>query len=75
MVPQAGLVETDLGLSLPNVATAQNIYRYNSGTGAYVQSLKINNNWPGGQPSINVGEAFFLNAATNAAWTRNFTVQ
>jgi hypothetical protein len=75
-VPQAGGVETVLGLSLPNVATAQNTYRFNAGTGAYQQNLKINGAWAGGlEPSMNVGESFFLRAAANAAWTRNFTVQ
>ena len=78
-VPQAGGISTVLGLSLPTQASAQNIYRHASwvdtGTGQYKQSLYLNGNWVGGEPSINVGEAFFLNAAAGATWTRNFTVQ
>jgi hypothetical protein len=71
-VPQAGGVSSVLGLSLPTQAAPQNIYQYN---GSYANRLFLNGNWVGSEPSINVGEAFFLNAAAGATWTRNFTVQ
>jgi hypothetical protein len=81
MVPQAGKVETDLGLSLIGSSTPplQTVYRHVSndplGT-PYHQFAKTAAGWAGGtEPSVNVGEAFFLRANADATWTRNFTVQ
>jgi hypothetical protein len=81
MVPQAGKVETDLGLNLVGVNTAplQTVYRHVSndplGT-PYHQYAKTATGWAGGtEPAVNVGEAFFLRANADATWTRNFTVQ
>jgi hypothetical protein len=70
-VPQAGLVQTDLGYT-PTIGDVT--YRYNPATG-YVSSSYGAKGWSGGQPNLNVGESFWLQAATSGTWTRNFTVQ
>jgi hypothetical protein len=78
MVPQAGLLTTDLGLQLANVGvTSQDTYQaYNwvGGSGPFTGRKFINGNWIV-QPNISVGESFWLSAAAGATWLRNFTVQ
>jgi hypothetical protein len=69
-VPQAGLVTTDLGMPTVN---GDQVYRFDSTTGYTTHSLGIFG-WVGGEPSVSVGEGFFVkkNAAVN--WTRSFSV-
>jgi hypothetical protein len=86
-VPQAGRIETDLGLSVPadNVTPFVAVWRHrgwdvNAGAGQYHQFQKGASGWlgtspTGGEPSVSVGEAWFLRAKAGATWTRNFTVQ
>ncbi len=73
-VPQAGLLQTDLGYT-PN--NADLVYQFNSGTQSYpaAKGFTTKGGWAPVQPTIGVGEAFFLNAAASGTWTRNFTVQ
>jgi len=77
-VPQAGLISTDLGLAAGAIGGNSVLYQFNSGTQLY-SSKTVNNltkNWPvGGEPTIAVGEAFFLKSSNATNWTRNFTVQ
>jgi len=83
MVPQAGKVETDLGLNLVgnNTPPLQAVFRHVSNdplaSPSYRQFQEGLSGWLGaaGEPSVNVGEAFFLRANADATWTRNFTVQ
>ena len=77
-VPQQGLVSTDLGLP---VAFLDAVFRFN-GVG-YVSSVVVNAGNPpttpptftGGEPTINVGEGFFVKKQSSAVnWTRVFSV-
>jgi hypothetical protein len=72
-VPQAGLVQTDLGYT-PSSA-GESIYKYNNATGSYLQY-----NYDAGfgewdeEPSFGVGEAFFTFRGGPGDWTRTFNV-
>jgi hypothetical protein len=73
-VPQAGAVETQLGLPAAN---ADQVYVY--GAAGYTITTRRTSAWTGGtgEPVIGVGQGFFLNrAAANGAanWTRTFSV-
>jgi hypothetical protein len=83
-VPQAGEIVADLGLPIGN---QDQIFKFVRGSGFVSiqffdlgggQSLWINSEFAGGNiaPSVDVGEAFFLNRQTAAAgtWTRSFDV-
>jgi hypothetical protein len=74
MVPQQGLVTTDLGL--PG-EPADNIFVYNAGYSTY-QFDDIDLVWLPSEPVMNVGQAFFYVKAptsVSSSWVRNFTVQ
>lgn len=74
MVPQAGLVTTDLGLP---AEAADELYLWSNGYIGY-QFDDLDMEWVPNEPSVAVGQAFFyVKAAGNASstWTRNFTVQ
>jgi len=74
IVPQAGLVSTDLGL--PGQAN-DTLFTYAGGYTTY-QFDDFDLVWKPSEPTIGVGSAFFYvkNAAnTQTAWVRNFTVQ
>ncbi len=77
-VPQTGLLATDLKYG---PAGGDIVQKFNSGTQNYISpaatySAKLNA-WanPPGEPTINVGEGFFLFSSAGGTWTRNFTVQ
>jgi hypothetical protein len=70
-VPQTG---TATALQFP-AANQDQIFKYTPGTG-YTSFTYIGaplNRW-NPEPTINVGEAFFLRKAAAATWTRNFSV-
>lgn len=75
-VPQAGLVQTELGYAPANL---DRVYRYNSAAqnyGAASTYLSGSGTWSGGgQPNVTVGESFWLQGHAGSLWTRNFTVQ
>lgn len=74
MVPQAGLVSAVLGL--PAEAGDQ-VYVYRNGYTIHTFD-DLEAAWLPSEPSINVGESFFLSkdpASTKNQWVRNFTVQ
>ena len=69
-VPQAGLVGTDLGLP---IATGEAVYRFVSG--AYVPHNRGFTSWSPTEPTVQVGEGFFLKKNANPAnWVRTFSV-
>jgi hypothetical protein len=71
-VPQSGLIQTDLGYT-PNSGDA--VYRFTGGVGYQPTiSYGTKGGWSPAQPSLNVGEAIFLQAAANGTWSRNFTI-
>ncbi|NLH84220.1 MAG: hypothetical protein GX450_02190 [Verrucomicrobia bacterium] len=74
MVPQAGLITTDLGLP---AEAFDNIYTYSGGFSVYTFD-DLDLEWTPNEPTVGVGQAFFyIKAAGNVSstWTRNFTVQ
>jgi hypothetical protein len=72
-VPQAGKVTTDLGFP---AAAGDTIYQFNSATGAYnINSFDdLDNAWLPAEPTVAVGEAFFVRKGAAADWTRTFNV-
>ncbi len=78
-VPQAGLVQTDLGLPAQNT---DQVYQFNPSAGSYAVFTRRATGWPSGEPMIGtnvlsgVAEAFFFNSKNGAGtWTRVFNVQ
>jgi hypothetical protein len=74
-VPQAGLLQTDLGYAPVSGAA---IYRFNAASQAYISppySYSTKTGWSPSQPSVNVGEGFWLASPGAGTWTRDFTVQ
>jgi hypothetical protein len=72
MVPQAGLLTSDLGF--PALDTDQ-AWRWLSPAFLPYYYDGIDLAWYPTEPSLNVGEGFFLKTAIPRTWTRNFTVQ
>jgi len=76
-VPQTGLLETDLGFK---GATNDKAFIFDVTTQAYTTFTKrASGSWTGGptgvtQPTVNVANGFFLNAAAAGTWTRTFSV-
>jgi hypothetical protein len=74
IVPQAGLITTDLGL--PG-EPGDILQTYNGGFSAFVFD-DVDLVWTPSQPNIPVGASFFYKkapTATQSRWIRNFTVQ
>jgi hypothetical protein len=71
-VPQAGLLQTDLGYVPGGVET---IYMYNNATGQYDQATYDPDfgSWDN-EPTIGVGDAFWSYRSTAGSWTRTFNV-
>jgi hypothetical protein len=69
MVPQTGALAADLGYT-PDAG--DNIYQWN-GAG-YDQSSFVGI-WLPGDPTIEVGEAFWIQSASAKNWSRTFNVQ
>jgi hypothetical protein len=67
-VPQAGLLTDDLGLA---VVDGTQILQWN-GTG-YVSSNFDFGAWDS-QPTVAVGEAFFISSAAGGSWDRDFSI-
>jgi hypothetical protein len=72
-VPQAGLIQTDLGYA---PVALDRTYQWLPVAQAYGSPRTFAaGTWSGGQPSLAVGEALFLQGHAGSAWNRNFTVQ
>lgn len=69
-IPQTGKVETDLKLTAQN---GDEVYQLNA-SGAYVKSTRRATNWTPSEPTVEVGNGFFLNAKAAGTWTRTFSV-
>jgi hypothetical protein len=79
MVPQQGLVSTDLGAPYFNGDTLF-VYNVNQNAGGYTGYVYSTDDgqWDPVEPVINVGQGFFYKksaTANNPNWIRNFTVQ
>jgi hypothetical protein len=68
-VPQAGLIETDLKYP---VADGDFIYRFDYATQNYIV-YNYDLGW-GTQPTISVGEGFWVAKNNTADWNRNFSI-
>jgi hypothetical protein len=78
MVPQAGLISTDLGLLPGQIGGNSKAFQFDKATQLYTAKT-VNNltkQWPAGQePNLAVAEAIFLQSSNATNWTRTFTVQ
>jgi len=71
-VPQSGLVSTDLGVPIGN---AESVFKFDATTQSYTGGSFLFGSWgTGGEPSIGVGEGFFVKKNASASWTRVFSV-
>ena len=70
-VPQAGLVATDLQLPA-NFLDA--VYTFDSVTGYTGYTYLGGTTWVPSEPTIGVGQGFFVKKQAAASWTRNFNV-
>ncbi len=71
-VPQSGLVATDLGLPIGN---AESVFKFDTTSQAYTGGSFLFGSWSGGgEPTISVGEGFFVKKNSSASWTRTFSV-
>jgi hypothetical protein len=68
-VPQAGKLSTDLKYT---PVEGDKVFRFVDGK--YAITPYEFGDWTGGEPTINVGEAFFLQRSTAGTWTREFNV-
>jgi len=70
-VPQQGLVATDLGLP---VANGDSVYKFDSVAQNYTLNQIVRGTWSPNEPTIAVGEGFFVKKAAATSWTRTFSV-
>jgi hypothetical protein len=71
-VPQAGTLSTQLGY----VANDQDtVYQFNPATQGYIINSYLFGAWGPAEPTIAVGESFWLQAGAAGSWSRTFTVQ
>jgi hypothetical protein len=68
-VPQKGLVTTDLGMPAAN---GDSVFRFTNN--AYVGNTFFFGSWSGGEPELDVGEAFFVKKSAPVNWVRTFSV-
>lgn len=72
-VPQAGLVTADLGMPAQDGDT---VYQFSNAANGYVINTfdGLDEAWLPAEPSIAVGEGFFLRKITAGTWDRQFSV-
>lgn len=68
-VPQAGKVQTDLGLPAVN---GDKVWTFVAGQ--YATFTRRPTAWAPSEPSIDVGQGFFMQAAVAGSWNRTFKV-
>lgn len=72
-VPQQGLISTDLGLPNDSGTTVFTFSNAGNGYSSFVFSSFLGG-WSPNEPTIGVGQGFFVRRSTAASWTRTFTV-
>lgn len=71
-VPQAGGLSSVLGYT---AADGDQVYQWNSTAQSYHPAKAYEfGAWDGGEPSVAVGEGFFVSKTAAGSWTRNFSV-
>jgi len=73
-VPQSGTL-TALGLPGSQLTDGDTVFQFNPVTQAYVINTWFLGAWSPIEPSMAVGEAFWLQTAAAGSWNRTFTVQ
>jgi hypothetical protein len=69
-VPQAGLIETDLGLP---VEEGTSVYQFDPVAGYSISSIDFGA-WSPSEPTVAVGEGVWVRAISAGSWTRDFSV-
>jgi hypothetical protein len=72
-VPQTGKLQTELNYQPSNGDTVFQ-YRTDTTPPGYQSSQFLFGSWGGGEPTIKVGEAFFVDSAAAKTWDRQFSV-
>jgi hypothetical protein len=72
MVPLSGGLQTSLGYT-PALGDA--VYIFNAGSYTSYSFSTKTATWNPSEPQIAVGQGFWLDSASSAGWTNNFTVQ
>lgn len=70
-VPQAGRLVADLGYP---VADDDTVYKWDIAGQTYVLNAYSLGEWGSGEPTIGVGEGFWVQKAAAATWNRTFSV-
>lgn len=70
-VPQTGKLQTDLGYT---PADEDTVYQFTPATQQYAASAFTFGAWDPSEPTIAVGEGFFLQKQAAGSWTRTFSV-
>ncbi len=70
IVPQSGLLSTTLGLP---VADTDKVYKFN-GTSYDIFEYINGLGWFPEEPTVNVGQSFFVYKGSSASWDRNFSI-
>jgi len=70
-VPQAGKVETDLKLP---AKSGDKVYTFVNGAYETTKQKLPSGVWGGGEPTIQVGQGFWLQAGAAGNWARSFSV-
>jgi hypothetical protein len=71
MVPQAGMISTDLGLS---VVDGDLVYKFNADTQGYSISTYDLGEWDPSEPTVGVGEGVWVRKGAAGSWDRTFSV-
>jgi len=71
-VPQAGKLSTDLKFP---IAEGDLVYQWNASTQKYKDAAGFEfGDWTNGEPTVAVGEGFFVNKVAAGSWDRVFTI-
>jgi hypothetical protein len=74
VIPQQGLVTSDLRIP---TADGDKIFRFNNSNNSYdvFQFFQLLGGWFPSEPTVTVGESFFVSKAATAQWTRTFSAE
>jgi len=70
-VPQSGAISTLLGLP---VAAGDQIYIFNNAGNNYQTAFYLGGVWVPSEPTVQVGQSFWVFKSSPATWTRNFAI-
>ena len=72
IIPQQGLVSADLKIP---TADGDKVFRYNNANNGYdvFQYFAILGGWFPSEPTVNIGESFFVSKVVGTQWNRTFS--